>query len=110
MLLASASLDVIVLAHGIPQLTVIQANQPLMNSALPTLLGQNNVTVNGIQLPGPTTRRQERKVTISPNRSSVSVLSITSPLSTILTILSFCFVRFVFGGKEKETKYLLGLP
>lgn len=70
---ASASLDVIVLAHGIPQLTVIQANQPLMNSALPTLLGQNNVTVNGIQLPGPTTRRQERKVTISPNRSSICV-------------------------------------
>lgn len=80
----------LVLAHGVPQLTVIQANQPLLSSTHPILLGQSSVTVNGIQLPGPATRRQERKVTISPNRASVSFQVLQANYQYYIEYFLFC--------------------
>ena len=62
--------EVVILAHGIPYLTIIQTSQPIL-SATPTVLGQYNVGVHGIQLPGPGTRRQERKVFLSPDNNNV---------------------------------------
>lgn len=73
-LLACSSSGLLVIAHGIPQLTIIATNQPVFNTVRPALLNQCNVTVNSVQLPGPGTRRQERKITLSPNNSSVSRL------------------------------------
>ena len=61
------------IVHGIPHLTIIATNQSVFNTIRPPLLSQCNVTVNTIQLPGPGTRRQERKISLDPNNSSVSL-------------------------------------
>ena len=66
-----SSPDLLVIAHGIPQLTIIATNQSVFNTVRPPLLNQCNVSVDSVQLPGPGTRRQERKIILSPNNTSV---------------------------------------
>lgn len=66
----------LVIAHGIPHLTIIATNQPVFNTVRPSPLNQCNVTVNSVQLPGPGTRRQERKITFAPNNNSVSLIEL----------------------------------
>lgn len=68
-----SSSDLLVIAHGIPHLTIIATNQSVFNTVRPPLLNQCNVTVNSVQLPGPGTRRQERRITLAPNNSSVNL-------------------------------------
>lgn len=69
-----SSSELLVIAHGIPQLTIIATNQPVFNTVRPSLLNQCNVTVNSVQLPGPGTRRQERKISLSPQNTSVRLI------------------------------------
>ena len=62
----------LVIAHGIPQLTLIFTHQPVFQTAgRPLLLGQCNVTASTVQLPGPNTRRQERKVLLDSTNANV---------------------------------------
>ncbi|XP_057377420.1 WD repeat-containing and planar cell polarity effector protein fritz-like [Daphnia carinata] len=65
-----SSSELLVIAHGIPQLTIIATNQPVFNTVRPSYLNQCNVTVNSVQLPGPGTRRQERKISLSPQNTT----------------------------------------
>lgn len=73
-LTACSSSGLLVIAHGIPQLTIIFTNQPVFQTLHPTPLSHCNVTVNSVQLPGPGTRRQERKVILNSTNDNVSPL------------------------------------
>ena len=106
LLLVAQNSDVIVLAHSIPQLTVIHTHEPLFNSINHTLLGHCNVVANTIQLPGPGTRRLERRVSMSADSTSVNMNLLVIYFDHIKGWLFF--IRYVFGGREKEVNCLPG--
>lgn len=104
--LVCSSPELLVIAHGIPHLTIIATNQPVFNTVRPSPLNQCNVTVNSVQLPGPGTRRQERKITFAPNNNSVSLIELIRDTQKMILIL--LLIRSASGGREKGENCLPG--